>query len=61
VLETFIEGFFNKTTKLSSEVETTVVKLNQDLSFAKNGHLERLDSCQTNYKIIIDPETYEPE
>lgn len=60
MLETYIESFFNKTTKHSSEVETTVVRLDKDLSFAKNSHLERLDNNRTNYKIIIDPETYEP-
>ena len=58
-LEAYIENFFNNTTKLSSEVEKTIIRLDQDLAFTHSAHVERLDSSRTNYIIVIDPETYQ--
>ena len=57
-LNDYIDQFFEKTTKLTSEFENTVIQIDRDLQnhFAFDGvEMQRLDKNKSKYKIIIDP------
>ena len=52
-----MDNFFEKTTKLSSDFEPVVIKLDRDLvnRFAFDGvQMQRLDRNKCKYKIIIE-------
>ena len=46
--------FFNRTVKLSSEVEPTTINLRTDLAFENSRDMERFDSGRCGYMIRVE-------